>query len=107
MIMTLFNEREAAFETAFAHDEELLFRAKAHRTEAIARWVGRRIGKAGASLAAYADQMQGLAVREGDEQLLQQLHGDLGIAGAGVPLPMLQHKMDALLADAVLELKKG
>jgi len=36
--MTLFDERERAFENLFAHEEEMRFRALARRNQLFARW---------------------------------------------------------------------
>jgi hypothetical protein len=42
--MTLFDERERAFENLFAHEEGLRFRALARRNHLFARWAAEQIG---------------------------------------------------------------
>ncbi len=44
---TMFDEREAAFETKFARDEELKFRARARRDKLFALWAAGRLGLTG------------------------------------------------------------
>ena len=41
--MTLFDERERAFENLFAHEEELRFRALARRNNLLARWAAEQL----------------------------------------------------------------
>ena len=42
--MTMFEAREQAFETKFAHDEDLAFRVTARRDKLMARWLGMWLG---------------------------------------------------------------
>ena len=55
--MTLFNEREDAFEKQFAHDEELRFKATARRNKLLGLWAAERLGKSGEEAEAYARSM--------------------------------------------------
>lgn len=43
--MTTFDERERAFETQFAHDAEMNFKAFARRDRALGRWAAGLLGK--------------------------------------------------------------
>ncbi|MET0527639.1 MAG: ATPase inhibitor subunit zeta, partial [Microvirga sp.] len=45
--MSLFNDREAAFEKQFAHDQDLRFKATARRNKLMGLWVAERLGKTG------------------------------------------------------------
>jgi hypothetical protein len=51
--MTLFDERERAFENLYAHDEELRFLAIARRNRLFAEWAAEQIGFRGKEYAAY------------------------------------------------------
>ena len=42
--MTQFNDRERAFETKFAHDEEMKFRIIARRNRLLGEWAARQMG---------------------------------------------------------------
>lgn len=105
--MTTFDDRESAFEAAFVHGEELLFRAKGRGTKLLAEWAGRQMKKAGPDLAAYRERMLGIAISEGDEALIRCLHEDLDAAGQVVSCPALQRKLDALRADAAAAAQKA
>jgi hypothetical protein len=52
--MTLFDDRERAFENKFVHDEELLFRFHARRNKLLGAWAAELLGKKGADRDAYA-----------------------------------------------------
>ena len=45
--MTMFNEREDAFERQFAHDEALRFKATARRNKLLGLWAAERLGRTG------------------------------------------------------------
>ena len=42
--MTQFDDRERAFETKFAHDEEMKFRIIARRNRLLGEWAARQMG---------------------------------------------------------------
>ncbi len=42
--MTQFDDRERAFETKFAHDEEMKFRITARRNRLLGEWAARQMG---------------------------------------------------------------
>ena len=42
--MTNFNDREKAFETKFARDEEMAFRVLARRNRLLGQWAAREMG---------------------------------------------------------------
>ena len=45
--MTMFEDRERAFENLFAHEEELRFLALARRNQLFARWAAEQMGLRG------------------------------------------------------------
>lgn len=53
--MTTFDEREAAFENKFAHDEELKFRATVIALKHVALWAASKLGKSGQDAERYAE----------------------------------------------------
>ena len=52
--MTTFDDRENAFESKFAHDAEMQFRAEARRNKLVGLWAAELLGKSGDDAAAYA-----------------------------------------------------
>jgi len=106
--MTLFNEREDAFEKQFAHDQELRFKATARRNKLLGLWVAERLGKTGDEAEAYARSVVQADFQEpGDADVLRKVRQDLDGAGKAVDEAELTAKLQQLLAQAVEEIKAG
>ena len=81
--MTTFDDRERAFETKFAHDEELRFRVIARRNRLLGQWAAKLMGLSDAEADAYAkDVIRADFEEAGDEDVIRKVLGDL--TGAGV-----------------------
>jgi len=81
--MTTFDDRERAFETKFAHDEELRFRVIARRNRLLGQWAAKLMGLSDAEADAYAkDVIRSDFEEAGDEDVIRKVLGDL--TGAGV-----------------------
>ena len=81
--MTMFDERERAFENLFAHEEDLRFFALARRNQLFARWAAEQLGLRGADYHAYVRSFtQGAVRREPDEALIGHVRADF--IGSGV-----------------------
>ena len=52
--MTTFDKREQGFETQFAHEEEVRFKASARRNRLVGLWAAEKLGLAGSDAEAYA-----------------------------------------------------
>src|SRR6476661_4701848 len=52
--MTSFDDRERAFETKFAHDEEMRFRITARRNRLLGQWAARQMGLTETEAESYA-----------------------------------------------------
>ena len=80
--MTTFNDRERAFESKFAHDEEMKFRITARRNRLLGEWAARQMGLSEAEASSYAKEV----VRSdfevaGDHDVVRKVMGDLTSAG--------------------------
>jgi hypothetical protein len=62
--MTSLDRRENAFETEFAHQEELKFRARERAVRALAMWAAAQLGKTGEAAGAYAQEIVAADVTE-------------------------------------------
>lgn len=101
--MTTFDDREAAFENKFAHDEELRFKAVARRDRLIGLWAAEKLGKTGADADAYARDVVSTDLKKpGDEDVYRKLRADLP---ADVPDAEIRKQMLDLLARAVKEIE--
>ncbi len=64
--MTQFDDRERAFKSKFAHDEEMRFRIIARRNRLLGEWAARQMG-----------------LSEAETQVLRQGRGPLRFRGGG------------------------
>lgn len=80
--MTSFDDRERAFESKFAHDEEMQFRIMARRNRLIGHWAARQMGLNEAEAEAYAkDVIRSDFEEAGDHDVVRKVLGDLTAAG--------------------------
>lgn len=83
--MTQFDERERAFETKFAHDEEMKFRITARRNRLLGEWAARKMGLSEAETESYAKDVVRADFEEaGDHDVVRKVLGDLTSAGLDV-----------------------
>ena len=96
--MSTFDDREHAFESKFAHDAEMRFRAEARRNRLLGEWAADKLGKSGDDKAAYAKEVVKSDFEEaGDEDVFRKVKGDLGDR---VTEGELRAKMTELMAEA-------
>ena len=106
--MTLFNEREDAFEKQFAHDEELRFKATARRNKLLGLWVAERLGRTGSEAEAYARAVVQADFQEpGHADVLRKIRQDLESAGKAIDEAELKAKLQQLTDRAIAEIKAG
>jgi hypothetical protein len=80
--MTTFDDRERAFETKFAHDEEMKFRVIARRNRLLGEWAGAKMGLSEVETESYAkDVIRADFEEAGDEDVIRKVLGDLTAAG--------------------------
>ncbi len=77
--MTTFDDRENAFESKFAHDSEMQFRAEARRNKLVGLWAAELMGKSGDAAAEYAMSVVSADFEEaGIEDVVRKVASDLG-----------------------------
>lgn len=77
--MSTFDERQNAFESKFAHDAEMQFKAAARRNKLLGLWASELMGKTGDDADAYAKEVIKSDFEEaGDDDVYRKLAGDLG-----------------------------
>ncbi len=77
--MTTFDDRENAFETKYAHDEEMQFKAQARCNKLLGLWAAALMGKTGADAEEYAKSVvKADFVEAGHEDVVRKVAGDLG-----------------------------
>jgi hypothetical protein len=100
--MTTFDDRENAFETKFAHDSEMQFKAEARRNKLLGLWAAGLMGLEGEDAAAYARAVVKADFEEaGHEDVVRKVAGDLGDKSSP---EAIRAKMAELLAEAKAQL---
>lgn len=83
--MTTFDDRERAFETKFARDEEMQFRLTARRNKLLGQWAAAKMNLTPEETDAYAKAVVQADFEEaGDEDVIRKLVGDLTAAGVEI-----------------------
>lgn len=104
--MTTYDERERAFEAAFAHDQELQFKAQARRDHKLGLWAAGLLGKSGAAAEAYAQSVIDAGLAEpGDNDVVAFLTRDFAAAGVAQSTAEINRKLNEYLAIAVQEIR--
>ncbi len=100
--MTLFDDREHAFEAKFAHDAEMKFRAEARRNKLLGLWAAELLGKDSDAAAEYAREVIKADFEEaGDEDVFRKLKTDIGHM---VEDAQIRAKMEELRLEAKSQL---
>ena len=106
--MTTFDERERGFESKFAHDEEIEFKAQARRDRLLALWAGERMGLNGEPLQDYVTEVWRADLKHpGDADVFDKVAADLRAKGVEISDADLRGRMDALLLQARAEIAAG
>jgi hypothetical protein len=80
--MTTFDDREKAFESMYARDQELQFRVIARRNRLLGTWAAGLMGLTPEESEAYAKDVVRADFEEaGDEDVIRKVLGDLTSAG--------------------------
>ena len=96
--MTTFDDRERSYETKFAHDAELRFKAEARRNRLLGEWAAELLGKSGEDVRTYAMTVVTSDFEEpGEEDVYKKVATDLeGKADE----PTIRAKMAELMVEA-------
>jgi hypothetical protein len=79
--MTQFEDRQRAFETKFARDQDIQFRITARRNRLLGEWAAERMGLTPEETDAYAKAVVQADFEEaGDEDVIRKVAGDLTAA---------------------------
>jgi hypothetical protein len=80
--VTQFEDRQRAFESKFAHDEEMKFRITARRNRLLGEWAARQMGLSDAESESYAkDVIRSDFEEAGDHDVVRKVLSDLTAAG--------------------------
>jgi len=108
MGMNELTRRGEAFESKFAHEEAMRFKAVARRNRLAGLWAAQRLEKSGADAEAYANAVVIADLEEpGDEDLIRKIVSDLQAAGVPTDEGQIRRALQEFMALAVAEIKAG
>ncbi len=106
--MADFNSRREAFESKFAHDEALRFKAIARRNKLFGLWAARQLGRSGPEAETYADTVVIADFEEpGDDDIIRKVVSDLDTAGVPADEGQVRRALEGFIGRAVDEIKAG
>lgn len=99
--MTQFDNRQKAFETKFARDQETEFKAAARRNKLLGLWAAEKLGLTGTAAEQYATEVVKADFEEaGDEDVFRKLRKDFDDKGVAISDHQIRREMDEKLALA-------
>jgi hypothetical protein len=104
--MTTFDKREEGFESQFAHEEDLRFRAQARRNKLLGLWVAGQLGLSADTTVDYARTVVA-AGTAGDLDVVRKVMSDFDVKGVAMTEQQIRARMDELMAQAVAQVKAG
>jgi hypothetical protein len=103
--MTQFDDRERAFETKYAHDEEMKFRLTARRNRLLGEWAAHKMGLSEAEAESYAkDVIRADFEEAGDGDVIRKVLGDLTAAGIEIDEAEIRKCLEHKTAEAKRQL---
>jgi hypothetical protein len=92
-----FDEREKGYESKWAHDEDLRFRAMARRNKLLGHWAAEMLGLTGAATESYANVLLDMEVKGApDEDFVRKIHEDFAARNIAYSEHYVRRKMDEL-----------
>jgi len=106
--MTSFNDREKAFESKFAHDQDMAFRITARRNKLLGQWAAGLMKLTAEETDSYAKSVVQADFEEaGDEDVIRKLLGDLSSAGVEVDDAQIRAALEAKMVEARRQLMES
>jgi hypothetical protein len=102
-ILSTFDDRERAFETKFARDEDMAFRVTARRNKLVGQWAAGLMSLTPEETAAYATSVVQADFEEaGDDDVVRKVLGDLTAASVDTDEAAIRQA----LADKTVEARR-
>ena len=99
--MTTFDDRERAFETKYARDEEMQFRIIARRNRLLGEWAAWLMGLSEEEMVSYAKDVVRADFEEaGDDDVLRKVLGDLTAAGVETDETQIREALGHKMVEA-------
>ena len=106
--MSQFNDRERAFESKYARDEEMQFRIIARRNRLMGEWAAGLMGLTEVEATSYAKDVVRADFEEaGDEDVIRKLLGDLTSANVDIDEARIRDALAHKTVDARRQLMEA
>lgn len=106
--MTTFDKRKEGFESKFARDEELRFKATARRNKLLGLWAAEKMGLQGSEAEAYAKAVVVADFSEpGDEDVFRKIRADFDAKKVEQSDHQIRRIMDELMSVAVEQIQNS
>ena len=106
--MTMFDDRERAFETKYARDEEMQFRVTARRNRLLGQWAAEKMGLTAEETDAYAKAVVQADFEEaGDEDVIRKLVSDLTAASVEIDESVVRRAIEDHTVEARRQLMQA
>ena len=106
--MTTFDKRKDAYESKFARDEELRFKATSRRNRLLGLWAAEKLGRTGEDAENYAREVIRADFQEiGDRDVFRKIRQDFDEAGVEASDHQIERAMEELMARAVADVESA
>jgi hypothetical protein len=106
--MTTFDKRKEGFESKFARDEELRFKATARRNKLLGLWAAEKMGLQGPQAEDYAKMVVSADFSEpGDEDVFCKIRADFDAKQVEQSDHQIRRTMDELMSVAVGQIENA
>jgi hypothetical protein len=106
--MSGFDKRREGFESKFAHDQDLKFKATARRNKLLGLWAAEKLGLTAEQADAYAKEVVKADFEEaGEEDVFRKIRKDFDAKKVDVSDHQIRREMDELMHTAVEQVQAG
>lgn len=101
-----FDDRKKAYESKFARDQELKFKAESRRNKMLGEWAAEKMGLSGADVEAYVKEVRRADFEEaGDDDVFRKVKADFAAKGVEVSDAELREKMAEFIQAAIEQIE--
>jgi len=106
--MSGFDKRREGYESKFAHDQDLKFKATARRNKLLGLWAAGKLGLSAAEADTYAQEVvKADLVEAGEEDVFRKLRKDFDARKVDVSDHQIRREMEDLMHTAVEQVQSG
>jgi hypothetical protein len=106
--MSTFDKREEGFESKFAHDQELRFKAHARRNKLVGLWAAEKLGLTGQAAESYAANIVTIDLDKPDsDRVFRELRKDFDEKGVEQSDHQIRRTMEEAMEKAIADIQTG